>query len=550
MQSDYEQLTTLITKLKEEEEEEEKGKDLEKYLKLLNEIVRITIDLCNYFYENNELYPILQFYREISLGYKKALEIIEKKLSESSSIAATLTAATAPDKDDNETFLLIKKSYEYWKNNEQIMQKELMKLNINEGNLLLLEGKYEHASFKFENALDYEKNNIDALNKLGISYFHLHKFDEALECFKNAIQFDENNVLLLYNLGLVYDILWNNTRNLNNNNNNNNLYKISAIIYYERALTISPNHFESLVSLGLLFYKMEDYHNAKLKLEDAMKIHNNDWRLLLAYGCILSDGFHEYKEARNYFEKSIKLNPNSILAKMNLSQILILLNEYSESEKHLKEILKKLEGIEDRSTSLILRILLICTQCLSQEKVSNVFIDELIEFSELKNLELVNWNFNNLIKHVDKSKIDTKFKKILFLVLSIPKIAESNKEQILEQIRKFANQQQQQTLTERIKIISKSNPDLENVGWYYWELSVKAPLALLNSIVSVEYVLDPTYKETNKTIFTRENSFLLKGKGWRDFNLIVNISLDNKKKLKKYHKVILYKEIIPKIQLE
>ncbi|HJT85281.1 MAG TPA: tetratricopeptide repeat protein [Nitrososphaeraceae archaeon] len=529
MQSDYEKVTALIVKLKEEEEE----KNIERYLQLLNEFVKITIDLCNYFYENNELLPILQFYREISLGYKKALEIIEKNSLESSSNAIT----AAENNDGDKISLSIKKSYEYWKNNEQIMQKELMKSNINEGNLLLLEGKYEHASFKFKNALEIEKNNIDVLNKLGIAYFHLHLFDEALKCFENAIQFDENNILLLYNIGLVYDILWNNSRNLNNN-----LYKISAIIFYERALSVNPNHFESLMSLGLLFYKMEDYNNAKLKLDEAMKIHNSDWRLLLAYGCILSDGFHEYEQARNYFDKSIKLNPNSILAKMNLSQILILLNNYSESEKYLNEILKKLEGVEDRSTSLILRILLICTQCLSQQKISQVYVDDLIEFSELKNLELVNWNFNNLIKHVnDSNKIDGKFKKLLFLILSIPKIAESDKEQILVQIRKLSNQQHQQMVTEKIKIISKSEPDLESVGWYYWELSVKAVSEIFESIVSVEYILDPTYKESNKIIDTKENGFLLKGKGWRNFNLVVNISLANNKKLKKYHKVMLIK---------
>ena len=48
MQSDYEKVTALIVKLKEEE------KDIERYLQLLNEFVKITIDLCNYFYENTQ----------------------------------------------------------------------------------------------------------------------------------------------------------------------------------------------------------------------------------------------------------------------------------------------------------------------------------------------------------------------------------------------------------------------------------------------------------------------------------------------------------------
>ena len=508
MQSKYDQITILLNKLKEEK------KDIKNYLKILNEIIKLTIDLCNYFYRNNELIPILQLYREITLGYEKAMTIIQhSELSELSSS--------------------IRNSFEYWKTNQQIIQNELMKLNINEGNMLLLEEKYEYASSKFRNALEYEKNNIDILNKLGVSYFHLHKFDDALRCFGKAIQLDGNNFLLLYNSGLMYEMLWSTSDYVNN------FYKNSAIIFYERALTINNQHFESLISLGLLFYKTEDYENAKLKLEEAMKIQTKDWRLLLAYGCVLSDGFAKYEEAKDNFNKSITLNKNSIIAKLNLSQVLILLNEYDESERYLKEILKKLEGIEDRSTSLILRILLICSQSLSQGKIPKNFVDELLEFCELKNLQLVHWNFNNLISHVNKSKIDIHLRKLLSIILTIPKINESNKEQILQQIRKLSNQQQ--IGSEKIKIISKTRADTQNEPWYYWELCVKAPSEVMQSIISVEYVLDPTYKESKKTIFAKENGFLLKGKGWRNFNLMVNILLDNKKVFKKYHKIVFAK---------
>ena len=130
------------------------------------------------------------------------------------------------------------------------------------------------------------------------------------------------------------------------------------------------------------------------------------------------------------------MNRNSRVTKRNLAQVLILLNEYNESERHLKDILKKLEGIEDRSTSFILRILLICSQSLSQKKISKIFIDEFLEFCELKNLQLVHWNFNNLIRHVNNNnEIDTKLRNLLSIILTIPEIDESNKEQILQQIR-------------------------------------------------------------------------------------------------------------------
>jgi hypothetical protein len=231
------------------------------------------------------------------------------------------------------------------------------------------------------------------------------------------------------------------------------------------------------------------------------------------------------------------LNRNSRVTKRNLAQVLILLNEYNESERHLKDILKKLEGIEDRFTSFIKNFADMFPIFISKEDFQNL-INELLEFCELKNLQLVHWNFNNLISHVNNNnEIDTKLRKLLSIILTIPKIDESNKEQILQQIRKLANQQQ--IGSEKIKITSKSKADKQNEPWYYWELCVKAPPEVMQSIKSVEYILDPTYKESKKTIFTMENGFLLKGKGWRNFNLVANIFLDNKKVFKKYHKIIL-----------
>jgi transcription initiation factor IIF auxiliary subunit len=93
----------------------------------------------------------------------------------------------------------------------------------------------------------------------------------------------------------------------------------------------------------------------------------------------------------------------------------------------------------------------------------------------------------------------------LSIILDIPKIDEGNKEQILQQIRKLTNQQQ--IGSEKIKITSKSKADKQNNAWYYWELYVKAPPEIMQSIKSVEYILDPTYKESKKTISTKEMDF-------------------------------------------
>jgi hypothetical protein len=255
-------------------------------------------------------------------------------------------------------------------------------------------------------------------------------------------------------------------------------------------------------------------------------------------GCLLSDGYNQYKEAKEYFVKSLSFNSNSNVAKLNLSQVLILLNESDKSQKYLEEILVKLTEIEDRSTAIILRILSICSTYFNEKKISQKCIDELLEYSELKNLRLVKWNFNNLINYIKKSEIDNKTKKLLISILSISKIEEGSKDKFLDDIRRLTKSIQTNTAG-KINVISKSEPDKNNSGWYYWRVKIEGSDNVLSSINSIEYILDPTYKHTKKTIKSKNNGFLIKGKGWSDFDLIILIHFKNGKKLKKYHKIIL-----------
>jgi hypothetical protein len=199
--------------------------------------------------------------------------------------------------------------------------------------------------------------------------------------------------------------------------------------------------------------------------------------------------------------------------------------------------LAKLTEIEDRSTAIILRILSICSIYFNEKKISQKYIDKLLECSELKNLWLVKWNFNNLINYIKKSEIDNKTKKLLISILSISKTDEDTKDKFLDNIRRLTKSIQTNTDDKKIKVISKSEPDKSNVGWYYWKVNIEGSDNVLSSIESIEYILDPTYKHTNKVIKSKDNGFLIKGKGWSDFDLIVLVHFKNGKKLKKYHKI-------------
>jgi hypothetical protein len=175
--------------------------------------------------------------------------------------------------------------------------------------------------------------------------------------------------------------------------------------------------------------------------------------------------------------------------------------------------LAKLTEIEDRSTAIILRILSICSIYFNEKKISQKYIDKLLECSELKNLWLVKWNFNNLINYIKKNEIDNKTKK--YFNTPISKLKEDSKDKFLDNIRRLTKSIQTNT-DDKINVISKSEPDKSNAGWYYWKVNIQGSDSVLSSIDSIEYIVDPTYKHSTKTIKSKDNGFLIKGKGWSE----------------------------------
>jgi tetratricopeptide (TPR) repeat protein len=514
MQYKFDQVSSILNEL-------DKQKSIPLSIQLLDKVIEQVIEICEEFYKNNEHLSILRFYKLISPRYKKIIKLIKNS------------------NDTTDILSSIQKSYEYWKKKEERIKKLVIETIIIEGDLLLSEGKYEEALSKFHSVINHENHNIEILKKCGITYFHLQQYEKALEYFNRVLQLDEKDIRTFYNIGLAYELLHDNHNDSDINSNLKKYLGNAALLYYKMALTANPNHFESLVALGIFLYKVGNYYQSKKQLELAIKIRNNDWRLLLAIGCVLSDGYNQYKEAKEYFEQSLTFNPNSNVAKMNLAQVLILLNDFDKSQKYLEEILVKLTDIEDRSTAIILRTLLICSIYLNKNEMSQKYTDELLEYSELKNFQLIKWNFNNLIDFIRKSEINKKTKKLLISILSISKIDESSKSKFLNDIRRLTKSIQL-NIVDKISIISKSEPDKSDVGWYYWETYIKGlddNDDIISSIDSIDYILDPTYKDTKKTIRSQDNGFLIRGKGWSSFDLIMIIYFKNGKKVKKYHKI-------------
>jgi tetratricopeptide (TPR) repeat protein len=411
-------------------------------------------------------------------------------------------------------------------------------------NFYLDEGMYEKVK-QFSNIED--EDNIRILNKIGVANLYLEEYATAKENFEKILKRDKFNINALFNLGLTHQQI---------ESKESPQKFIESIKCFEEVIRREPNHFESLTSLGLLYYKIQDYNSADKYIKEALKVSGkDDWRALLIRGCILSEGFQNYKDAKDYFDECEDLNPNSLIIKLNKSQNLILLKSYEEAEELLRKVIEKTDNIENRSSKIITRILLICSNYLYKNGNGNNTsvqkqIEELLRLYNLKDSNLVDWNFESLKKHIAEH-IDNhthEDKDFLGKILSIPG-PKSNKTKIslIQDIQSFLNKLQSSKIKyideyyDKIKInvvvekkiqISAKN-DLE---WYVWNISIEQPSSVSNDIAieSVSYKFDPSFQDKEATIDAREdNKFLMRAIGWDESKVEVELNLKDGSRLKK-----------------
>jgi len=358
--------------------------------------------------------------------------------------------------------------------------------------------------------------NAKSLNKIGIAQMYLGKYSEAIETFRKIHDFN-TNTNALYNSGLAFQELA-----LKDSDENTR----QALTMFEKVIKLDERHVDALVSLGILNFKIRDYGNASKYIKMAIKVsEDDDWRVLLAMGCILSDSEKDYKNARRYFEMCEALNPNSILVNLNKSQNLILLKEHDEGEKVLTRIKEKIgitgdestgdNVIEDRSTRIIMNILLICLHYLKGNEAyahSETLIKDLLRLLDLKDSKLVEWNFINLKEVIDKEITSKDDKDFLTSILSIPgEKPEEDIEALKKKILDYLVKNNQQFDNDNIQFISDNNVEKivkikttpidkskdHETQWYHWSISLDlSELAGEGSVEYVVYTFDPTFRDT------------------------------------------------------
>ena len=113
----------------------------------------------------------------------------------------------------------------------------------------------------------------------------------------------------------------------------------SALMYFEKAILLSPDSFEPYFHKGHLHHSKKEYVQAIDAYEKALELANEKIEI---YGNLITSyiGIAEYQKAIFYAEKGLIINPYSIFLLTQLSTCLINLSRDSEAEEYIEKILR------------------------------------------------------------------------------------------------------------------------------------------------------------------------------------------------------------------
>jgi len=162
---------------------------------------------------------------------------------------------------------------------------------LDQGNRCLTEGAYAQAVDHYEELLELQPHNPEALCNLGVASFSLGYYEEAERCYRQSLEINPLSAETLCNLAGV----------LQSN-------PPEAEKYLRRALKINPKYADARSKLGLVLTIAGRLREAKAACKKALKVDPRHAEALLGLGQIAhAEG--RFEEAESFFKRALKAAP-------------------------------------------------------------------------------------------------------------------------------------------------------------------------------------------------------------------------------------------------
>lgn len=181
-------------------------------------------------------------------------------------------------------------------------------------------GNLSYAELLYRQIINVEENNIVALQMLGLIESRKPEMNkEALEHLHKALKLDPKNADIYNNLGLVYS--WSDAKD-----------NEKAEFHFRKAIELSPNSLHFYSNLGIHCKSLGRVVEAEEVLLKALSFDDKNVAVNFNYATLLGE-LHRWEEAKEYYKKTIELDPNCAPAHYNLSTVYLVHGEYEEGWK-------------------------------------------------------------------------------------------------------------------------------------------------------------------------------------------------------------------------
>ncbi|NJN72016.1 MAG: FkbM family methyltransferase [Limnothrix sp. RL_2_0] len=234
-----------------------------------------------------------------------------------------------------------------------------IKTTIQKGIQYYQSGQYEKAQCTFQEVIEEQKNNAEALYLFSAASSQLGEYDIAVESVQQAIDLQPNEAKYYFQLGNIFQgqgffdeaiTLFKRVVTINPNftdvhYNLGNAYLLNrnfdqAIAAYRKNLLLNPEHYDSFNNLGHAFLALELYQESFNAFKKTIELRPQDYSGYNHIGTVFQEQ-EKYEEAFQYFQQAIKIEPTNPNIKYNLGNALQEQGNISDAISIYKEVLKQ-----------------------------------------------------------------------------------------------------------------------------------------------------------------------------------------------------------------
>ncbi len=193
------------------------------------------------------------------------------------------------------------------------------------GNIRRSRKETKEALREYGRALELDRNNVEALNNLGVVLKDLGRTQDAVASFQSALEIAGERADIRYNLGNTYKEARNYSR---------------AIEEFERAIRADVSFVLAYTNLGTVYQALGKAAEARSVLMQGLSADSNNPTLRYNLGIIARD-LGDLKEAKEQFTRALRFRPGWPDALNNLGVVELALADRKSAVHHFREVIKR-----------------------------------------------------------------------------------------------------------------------------------------------------------------------------------------------------------------